>query len=110
MHVEFTANARRRLTALRDYYNRFGSQGKGTTIARGMIAQAKRLARHPELGFVDARVSTRAREHRCLIVDCTYKVMYVVEPERVLSSAGWLTVLQAKTKEPKKTSHSGSTN
>lgn len=50
MKVKLTANARRRLQQIRDYYKGQGNAAKGRRIGRKILAESKKLEKYPELG------------------------------------------------------------
>lgn len=78
MEIRLTANARRRLQQIRDYFKSIGNPKKGKRIAKQIQAETNRLKDNPELGQEEDYLKELGEGHRYLLVDKFYKVIYLV--------------------------------
>lgn len=79
MKVQLTATARRRLQQIRDYHRRKGNAKRGRKITQTILARAKMLEEHPELGPVEEYLKELEQGHRRLLADPHYKIIYLIE-------------------------------
>ena len=78
MTVNLTANARRRLQQIRAYYTLAGNSKKGRKVTQAILKEAKKLEDYPYLGQEEELLESLGLEHRYLLVDRLYKIIYFI--------------------------------
>jgi len=84
MHIELTANARKRLVQLIEHHRSEGNLKKGKRTVEKILKQARKLGKHPELGQVEEYLTQEKKGHRYLLVERLYKVIYLAHPKRIV--------------------------
>lgn len=79
MNVKITKPALNRLMAIHKYYKAEGNISKGIAIQKKIVQMAQLLGDNPLLGKKEKHLEDMGLDHRSLVVDRHYKVIYRIE-------------------------------
>ena len=78
MKLRFSTNALRRLSQIKDYFASINNPGKGHTTTQAILDRAKELENFPKLGPPEENLKHLNKEHRSLLAERFYKIVYVI--------------------------------
>lgn len=84
MKVFITGPAKSALKNICGYYRKEGYKNYATKLKQGIITKAKSLAKYHNRGQQEELLKPLKRGHRYLIAEKHYKIIYLIEKEKVI--------------------------
>ena len=83
MQIKITAFAKKRLDEIDDYYRGEGYARLGKKLRKAIVVKTKLLAKNPQMGQIEEYLLNLNQDHRYLVVESKYKLIYLVK-ERII--------------------------